>query len=380
MLPLFTSRARAGFLATFVALACIGASVWASNASYYEMILQRHGVDASVRGLVVFLENGWHGVARRVEPPPEPPFKSSLLIDAWQLLAYRYDQYLAAAPETRSAVGMVALLYAQGRIPPGALEIVEEDMRSVEPALRADERRARLELLQFNGIIAAGWFAEPDESSRRVLRQLVERETRPLIQVHYYHSLALLGDAEAIDALVAETSKANRTSSVAAANFLSILTGRTFDLTANRAIAPRAEAAQDIIRWRMQNREPIAVDRTRIMERQQRQILTGQERHNLHTLRGLLRASADQLDLADQRGSRTAWNELERMGPALEKHLEPILEDPREDLDIRAEAIRWHVRLQGRNARRRLRKLARDPNPEIVELAKEFLKNQPWKD
>ena len=375
-----THRLRSLFLATLTAIlaTAIAPPAGAANASYYEALLRGHGVDTSPAGLAAFLENGWRAANPPATMPPEPALKSSLLIDAWQLLARRYDDFLAAPPDTRAAISAIALRYAQNRFPTGAVGLVEEDLRGVDPGSRNEERDRRLEVLQFNGVIASGWFGEPTESNRAVLRRLLERETRPLIRVHYMSALALLGDADVVDELVAEASKANRGSSVTAAGFLSMLTGRTFDLSANRAVEPRAEAAQEIIRWRMKNPGPIQIDRTAVVDRQMRPPRATTATPNLHTLRGLLRASADKLDVADKRGSRTAWNQLDRMGPSLLKHIEPVVDDAREDLDIRAEAIRWYVRLAGKHARRRLKHLTDDPNPEIQQLAKKYLKDRPW--
>jgi len=237
------------------------------------------------------------------------------------------------------------------------------------------ERAKRVEILQYNGMIALGLFGKPSSEVLRDARRVYEAENRPLIRTTYAMTLALLGDRAALDDLVAEAAKGNSTSSVEAARSLSLLFGRSFGLTPVTAAAPRAEDARELKRWWEENSKSATVDREKTIARQlSRPTLRP---YPLGTIRELLRAAADKEDVADRRGSRTAWNRLQSMTQAdqqgLLKELLPIVKDSREDLDIRDQAIRWYVRLTNRGAKSILKGIRRDPNPEIAGLADQFL-------
>ena len=138
-------------------------------------------------------------------------------------------------------------------------------------------------------------------------------------------------------------------------------------------LAARREAAAHIAKWwKAIDPATLVIDREAALSRCLRSPST--RPYALGSVRERLRASADTLDVRNERGSRTAWRALDGAGEGLLDDLKPILKNVDEDLDIRAEAIRWHVRLVGKKkAKRQLKKLRKDPNPEIAELAKDFL-------
>jgi len=222
--------------------------------------------------------------------------------------------------------------------------------------------------------VALGVFGEPSDETRRIAREVFVVEESSIVAVSYAQTLGLLGDASVLEDLVAVVASLERAPCVAAAETLRILTGRSFSLHANLALGPRREAAKELIDWWLsQEKEALQIDRAAALERYLRP--PPPRRPALRTIHDLLRASADVADTTDARGSRTAWAQLQRMGDALVEHLEPIIENPDEDLDVRGEAIRWYVRLRGvKKAKRQLKKLRKDPNPEIAAMAEGILK------
>jgi hypothetical protein len=335
---------------------------------------QAHGIGVSTPALVDFLERGWQG-ARPPTPLPEVPAeKTSLLNDAWQLLALRYRE-VRANPILRYRVAGLAQQYAFGAFPKPIREMIDRDGEEERFDGRSTDRLDRTEVLRYNGMIALGVFGEPTPEVLRDARRICQSEERPIIRVAYATTLGFLGDRDALDYLVKEVAKANDSSSVAAARSLSVLLGKSFGITPATAAEPRRDIAREIVRWWKENARSVRVDRDRaILRRLEREQPAP---YPQKTLDDLLRASGDASDATDRLGSRTAWNRLRDMSLAdpegLLEQLLPIAKDRRRDLDIRDQAIRWYVRLKGAKAKGLLKKLRKDPDPRIADLASRFL-------
>jgi uncharacterized protein (DUF4415 family) len=363
-----------------LALLVLGSSVSLGEEqkrSVLEEILRSHGIDPRPRGLAAFLAKGWEGANRPPVLPEAPRAKSSLTAEAWRLLALDYRE-LRAEPPLEVAVSSLAHRYATRDFPNQILDMIDEDLLAEDALGQERERADLLDLLQYNGMVALGILGRPSDDTLRAARQVYDAETRPTVRVSYAEALALLGDRSVVDDLVIEASKANATSSVAAARSLQVLFGRSFRLHSNMAVEPRREAAQEITEWWATARASAPpVDRDAALERRRRGRPAPQQ--PLDPLRAKLRASADVLDVTDARGSRTAWNQLqaqvEAQGAVLAEQLGLIVTNPREDLDVRAEAIRWFVRILGKKAKGTLKQLRKDSNPEIVDLVKKQLKD-----
>ena len=355
---------------------CVAAA--AQNRALIEESLTRHGVNLQPAGLAAFLENGWKAAKPPATLPDAPPEKTSLFIDTWTLLAQRRDE-VRNLPDARNQLSQLSLRYATANFPPGVLRMLDEDFAAAaDPKTAAQARSGRMEFLQYNGMVALSLFGEPSSATLAAARSVYAAETRPVVRVPYAQTLVMLGDLSALDDLVAEAGKGNRESSVAAARSLSILLGRAFNLNVNMAVAPRAEAGREIVSWwknegsKARQAGQLRVDREAVIERIFYQ--PPARRLSLRTVRDMLRASSDKLDVTDQRGSRTAMSKLQAAGKVLLEELRPIVANPREDLDVRSEAILWYLRLEDEGkARRQIKKLAKDPNPEIVDLARKYL-------
>lgn len=367
-----------------VALLLFSAIVLPSFAEDVNLInetLKAHGIGQSLSSLSAFLEKGWGTANFPKDMPKVPPEKSALLINIWELLALRYRE-VHANPIVAAQVAELARRYATGDFPLGARKIIDRDNEGGDLAAAASASLRRTELLRYNGMVALGLFGEKNPQVIESARKVYQSEDRPLIRVTYANTLALLGDQGAVADLIAEALKANSTSSVAAAHALSLLFGHSFGITPVTAIKPRREAAKQIQRWWDQEGKKEVVDRDRAIERQLER--TTPKPYPLRTIEELLRAAADTNDLKDVRGSRTAWNKIHDMAVAdregLAKQLLPIVRDPDKDLDIRDQAIRWYTLLDAKKAKPVLKKLRKDPNPEIANRANNLLanlKNQP---
>lgn len=342
-------------------------------------ILQRHGVRTDSPGLTAFLRDGWEAAREPENMPAEPALKTSLLVDAWDLLGRRFEAIHKGDARLVKAIANTAGAYMGGRFSPAVQRMMDEDARLIPAPNMMEWQEARRELLQYNGMVAFGLFAKPTLENQRQLKEIYRREKRPMVRVMMAQSLALLGDDTVLPDLIDEIAKANTDSSIVAARVLSNLTGRTFPLTARLAEEPRQIAAAEILDWWLNQRSaPLYLDREAAVERM---LYEPPERpYPLRTLRELLRASADKTDTANKRGSRTAWTILNAKGKALLEPLELVLENEKEDLDIRMEAIRWYVRLTEEEESRRLKKwlkrLREDPNPSIAKMAREILESR----
>jgi hypothetical protein len=308
--------------------------------------------------------------------PADPPEKVTLLIESWIVLTLRYEDIRRTGASLEAPLATLALAYAQGKFPSAIQGMLDEDLGSLGPAERTAKRDALVRLLRYNGMVAMGFYGADDDLTRAQIRGIYDAEKDPMTRVVYARTLAQLGDRSVLADLAAAVKPADRGPSVAAANALHVLLGRSFGLRANQAIAPRKQAAANLLAW-WQTVDPATVpmEREAAILRQLHPTADRVDAAAASSVRELLRRSADKADVTDQRGSRSAWLALNAIKPpVLLAAIEPILADANEDLDVRTEAIRWYVLVKGKDkARAELKKLRKDPNPEIVEMAKSLL-------
>ncbi|HPS00788.1 MAG TPA: hypothetical protein PLA90_04540 [Candidatus Sumerlaeota bacterium] len=368
------------FTLLLVILLCLatGSVTRADEKTQIEQTLTAHGVGIKPAQLVQFLQNGWRATKRPPTYPSDPSEKSRLLGLTWYLLSLHYAD-IQKDKALQPVLNDLALRYAQGALPPGALEIIETDIKGL-PMDQAELRRhVLIGLLQYNGMVALGVFGEQSDTVRQVARRIYDGETSKIMRAAYAEALVLLGDNQPIDDLVALLGeKKDRPAAVAAAGALRNLFGRSFYIFPYTAQGPRLKAAQMAADWwdgeKKKGLSPQIV-RSEVMARR----LTPDPviPPPLDSLRNLLRASGSIANEATRSESGDAWTRLNHSGEKLADDLEPFLKNTDEDLDIRQEAIRWYVRVKGDDARRRLKKLSSDPNPEIAELAKGLLETPP---
>ncbi|MFW6255850.1 MAG: hypothetical protein ACOC54_03435, partial [Candidatus Sumerlaeota bacterium] len=288
----------------------------AEDPDYLRYMLKAHGIPTEPVGLTRFLEQGWQA-ARPPKPlPQDPPNKSALLLQAWDLAGRQYEE-IYRNPGLVKSLGSLARKYARKEIPEGARRILEADLAELAAANEAAMRATMLDFFQYNGVMAMGVFAERSEANRATVSRVLQGESRTILRIAYMQVLALLGDGWVIDKLVAEVGKANRTSSVAAVNVLENLTGRLFRYDKNMARGPRVQAAEEIMDWWEVHYagyigQPIG--RMEILERMYYE--EPERKPRLDNLPDLLRAAADKGPGASE-SSRMAWQILERSGASL---------------------------------------------------------------
>jgi hypothetical protein len=368
------------FTLLLVALLCLatGSVTRADEKTQIEQNLIAHGVGVKPAQLVQFLQNGWRATKRPPTYPSDPSEKSRLLGSSWYLLTLYYPD-IQKSKALQPVLNDLALRYAQGALPPGALEIIETDTKGL-PMDQAELRRHVLSgLLQYNGMVALGVFGEQSDAVRQVARRIYDSETSKIMRAGYAEALVLLGDNQPIDDLIALLGdKKDRPAAVAAAVSLRNLFGRSFYIFPYTAQGPRLKAAKMAADW-WDGEKKKGVSPSIVREEVMARHLTPEPvvPPPLDSLRNLLRASGSIANEATRRESGDAWTRLNHSGEKLAEDLEPFLTNADEDLDIRQEAIRWYVRVKGDDARKRLKKLCNDPNPEIVELAKGLLETPP---
>ncbi len=360
-------------LVVFLFLAT-GSITPAQEKAQIEQNLTAHGIGVKPAQLAEFLQNGWRVTKRPPTYPSDPAEKSRLLGLSWYLLTLHYPG-IQKDKTLLPVLNDLALRYAQGALPPGAIEVIETDLKGL-PMDQAELRRHVLSgLLQYNGMVALGVFGEQSDVVRQVARRIYDSETSKIMRAAYAEALVLLGDHQPIDDLVAMLGdKKDRAAAVAASTALSNLFGRSFYIFSYTAQGPRLKAAGMAAQWWDAEKKkgiPPQILRDEVMARR----LTPEVAvpTPLDSLRNILRASGSTMNASTRRESGDAWTLLNQAGEKLADDLEPFVKNVDEDLDIRQEAIRWYARIKGDDARKALKKLRSDPNPEIVEQATALL-------
>ncbi|MCX7011910.1 MAG: hypothetical protein NTW86_04980 [Candidatus Sumerlaeota bacterium] len=323
--------------------------------------LERNGIRGDTASLRQFLTNGFPSSVSYKSLPERPPEKCQLLINAMQVLGKR---------GAKDAVAPLVSL-ARGQASAGIQDMIQRDALSIPAASRAAYQTALQKALQYNAAVALGFIG--DRSAAPLLRQLFDAETEPAVRCQYALGLACCGDPSGIVFLVAEIQKANQTSSVAAAKAVYYIAGVDFGYTETSPAALRRKLAGDYTAWWQETAARFALTPPVIIRRR----IDGipEPRIAPTSVRNLVAMASNPLDFSDARGSRTAAEKLDSMGKDLVKDLEPILHDPMEDIAVRIEAMRRYVLLRGKDARKAMKKLSEDENPEIAAYAKKAVQN-----
>jgi hypothetical protein len=363
---------RSMYIHTIRLLVClflfVCVSVSAQEKEQIAQSLTAHGIGVKPPQMAEFLQKGWRATRRPQAYPTEPTEKSRLLGLSWYLLTQHYSQIQKDAI-LQASLSDLALRYAQGALPPGALEVIEADLKGLPMDQAELKRQVLIGLLRYNGMVALGVFGERNETVRQAARNIYDHETSKIMRAAYAETLVLLGDNQPIDDLIALLGdKTDRAAAVAASNALKNLLGRSFYIFPYTALGPRLKAARMAADWwKGQKAAGLVppVQREEVIARRLTPEVSSPP--PLDSLRNLLRVSGSTMNESTRVESGEAWTRLNRAGEQLAEDLEPFLQDADEDLDIRQEAIRWYVRVKGDDARKMLKKLRKDPNPEVVE-------------
>lgn len=335
--------------------------------------LQTHGLSPVPAILAHFLEQGFAPGAKLSDLPTTPALKTQIVIDA--IVESARQRVVQAAP----TLGRLAL----GLPSPGIRAVVEWDTAQQRPGDRATFEVSVLKTLRLNAIVALGLIGNLDHTYE--LAAVFEREKDPAIKIPCALALATLGSRAGLAYLVGEVNRANRTTSVASAEALKLITGLDYGPSADDPITRRNASAKDWKNWWKRDGKTFRPDRNQILARR----LTPPIRPNPRDPR-TVRELMDRVAYPDDpRWTIDSYDALERlrlMGVATLDGLEKIIADKNENLRIRREAIILYTQIttvaygdkplpthQPKRAYKTLRWLRWDHNPEIREVVKQCL-------
>ncbi len=324
-------------------------------------LLAAHNIAPSASGIISFLHSGWAVLPSKATMPEFPTEKTQLLILA--------IEELGKARERRAVD--VLLNIAQGKLSDGVEELIQHDLARLPLERQATQRQFMLALLRYNAVNALGLIG--DARALPVVQQLATEETNARLKCRYILALACLGGAPDINFLAAQIKRANQAESVTAAQIFYLITGVSYRLTPTTPLKARRLAAEKYETWWRQNRETFSVNPGAVIRR--RLTPSVEAKRPLTSLRNLLDAAGHILDINGQYQSYEARQQLETLGPSMLPDLEKIVWDEMEDLRIRRQAIIYYAQLCGKKAKRTLKKLRKDKNPEISQLARSLLLN-----
>jgi hypothetical protein len=322
-------------------------------------VLAAHNITPSASGMISFLNSGWATVPSPDTMPEFPTEKTQLFILTMEELGKARE----------SGAVDVLLNIAQGKLSDGVEQIIQNDLAKLPPEQQASQRQFMLTLLRYNAVNALGLIG--DARTLPVVEQLATEETNARLKCRYILAIACLGGIPDMDFLVAQIGRANQTESVTAAQVFYLVTGTSYRLVPTTPVKARTLAAYRYETWWRQNRGTFTVNPKAVIRR--RLTPPVEAKKPLTSVRNLLDAASHILDIDGQYQSYEARQQLDTLGPSMLPDLEKIVKDEMEDLRIRRLAIFHYVKLQGKKAKKILKKLRKDENPEISQLARSLL-------
>ena len=318
--------------------------------------LQKHGVGVDAASLTQFLVSGLPTSVDYDALPKEPAGKCQLLIDAMAVAGSKRMQESYAALEA----------LAQGTLSEGILAMLERDLLLAVPAERPERHEQIVLFLRYNAAVALGLLG--NAQALPVMRQLYEAEKDPTIKAQYALGMTCLGDGAGIDFLIDEIGKANQGSSVACVKSIYYISGIDYGYLKTSPVALRKKLAADYAKWWEGAKATFALNPEAVIRRRLQTPIVAVPSGN--SVRSLVARATNYTDFSDEMGSRSAEEKLESMGDSIRKDLEKIAQDEMEDLLVRSYAINRYALLGKKSARKVLKKLQNDENPEIVAIAK----------
>ncbi len=323
-------------------------------------IMQEHKIDFESPGLLDFLENGFPNSVKLNDLPKNPEEKTQLLIYAIQEMGKRHK---------KEAVPLL-IRYANLDFPSGANKIIQRDIETVPINGRMNEQTKLYSYLKYNAINSLGWIR--DVKALPVIKENFQRESETIIKIQYALCLGMLGDAESVNYLVEQIGNNEQTESAASALNFYYLTGVNPGISVNTSKAKKIEQVKLVQDWWKQNSNNYKIN---VIEAGRRRLEPFDDLPKVQegSLRALLLASSFYLDFSNKYKSFEAREELKKNGDKYIDDYEKIAFDKMEDLRIRQEAIRKYFGVKQKKSKRLLKKLLKDENTQIVELAKDLL-------
>lgn len=322
----------------------------------HEALLQ-HGVNPDPASLLLFLEEGISFERVRAGLPELPEYKVELVNFAIQELG------LAQAPAAVPALRAIC----EGRLSPGIQRMAALDFEKIPVELLDSTRSVMRGLFTMNAMVALGMIGDP--SAAPAIQQAIAREQGSRFTTEGAIALAMLGDRSGLGPLLMLAREAEEQDSLGAFAAFYYISGRNYGLSPQSSVAKRKERYQQLQQWFEAESAQVFLDRQAILRRR----LAGPPTPVAPapgSLQELLRATRNPLDQGARIAARTRI--LDR-GRTVSGDLRLIALDAMEDSDIRTEAIRWWGTVEGKRARKDLRRLRKDPNAEVADIAERIL-------
>lgn len=315
-------------------------------------LLLSHGINPEPGSLIHFLRNGFDLKSLPRGLPQLPQLKSEIVNAAIVELG------ITAA---ESAVPLLIEI-AEQHPPKGVATIIARDFEDSPIEMVDQEVLTMTRLLSLNAVMALGLIG--DERAAPTILHLIRTEPGSAFITNGAEALALMGHNDGLGALVLLAASNDANESAAAFRSIFIVTGRNYGLTENSSIAKRRQLLEQLRSWFEERGHKEPIFRSEVLRRQEVPVLP--DSIDPRSLRGLLRGSSD-LTNYDRRYE--ARQELFGLAPQRFDELEKIATDPLEDLDIRRAAMRWMTVSNARAARSIIRRLRKDENPSIGDMA-----------
>lgn len=336
--------------------------------------LRSHGLAPTADVIVYFLEQGFAPGTRLEDLPPVPAFKTQVIVDA--IVEAGRQRMAKAAPILARVV--------EGRLTPGMKAILQWDLAQQRASERDDFKQQVLKALRHDAIVALGLIGDP--AFGYPLRRVMSDDKDPDMRIASALAMATMGSRAGLPYLIREVSRANRTSSPAAAQALRMITGLDYGPAADDPVSRRRAAAKAWKKWWSKEGKTFRPDPERVLARRMTPAARPIPR-DPQTVRDLVDCIAYPTDARWTIDAYDAYERLRILGRRALEELEAIVDDKDENLRIRSQAIALYARMAtlphgsasgGSDPARRAYKKLRwlrwfDRNPEIRQAARRYL-------
>jgi hypothetical protein len=345
-------------------------------------ILEFFGVDpASEISVARFLTRGISEAARTNQLPSTPRLRMELFP-----LAIRTA--IDANYKGTKAPLMRLLL---GDNHPGIQRMIREDAQTLPPNQRDNFLIQSQQLLQYNA--ANGLSLLGEEVALPAIRRLLAAQTSDLGRVQYATAAATLGDKSAVQVLLNLAESTNRIVAYQSLKAMENITGAYYGADPLASYTVRKESAAKARRWWEKFGKPFRIEPSAVRLRRLQEAKPDEPARAPSSLRDHLKYASDYssqptdapkvLDDSgiDPNQPRASRRMLGQLSLKRKSELVGLMQNQQETLDVRLEAMRWYVHNVRRwdegmkEARRELKKLRDDPDPEIAVTAENYLAN-----
>ncbi|MDX2175355.1 MAG: HEAT repeat domain-containing protein [Candidatus Sumerlaeia bacterium] len=322
-------------------------------------LLTTHGVDPEAEALAAFLEAGF---PPGFTVPPTPELKTQIVLSAIQEAGIGGHRALAPLLQ-RLAIGEPT---------PGVRSILERDLERQPIGMHDTVRAGFLRLVVRNATVSLGLLGDP--ASRPALEQVLAAADEPATRLEAAIALAMTGSGAGLSYVVEAAASDDRPLASAAFQAAYYITARNYGVTSVTSDARLDQHRGQLREWAASDAArgfaPSAPD----VRRRRAAGPPAPPAPEPDTLRALLR---DTRNPFDQQRRIAARNRLIELRAASLAEFRALAQDVLEDVDIRTEALRWYALVESpRELRRAARRLAKDRDAEVAQLAERLAKGE----